>query len=132
MDAALFGQLQVSKWARENGLEFGMLTCISAASGGQLEVLQWLHANDCPWDELACYAAASRGHLEVLKWATTAASGTGRDVLREQSSMGIWRWQSGCARMQNDTENLPDKSQVQTFASVSQSDREVLQKKTRL
>ena len=33
------GHLEILKWARENGCEWGVLTCAYAAEGGHLEVL---------------------------------------------------------------------------------------------
>ena len=67
--AALEGRLQVLKWAREHGCEWGDNTCASAASSGRLEVLKWLREHGCPWNSSTCERAAEGGHLEVLKWA---------------------------------------------------------------
>src|SRR5205085_11975625 len=63
------GNLEVLKWARENGCSWNVSTCENAASGGHLEVLKWAHENACPWDKWTCEKAAQGGHLEVLKWA---------------------------------------------------------------
>ena len=42
-------------------------TCTSAALEGNLEVLKWAREQGCPWDEATC--AAKGGHFAVLKWA---------------------------------------------------------------
>ncbi len=60
--AALYGHLEVLKWARANGCEWDALTCASAAHGGHLEVLKWARANGCEWDALTCARC-----LEVAK-----------------------------------------------------------------
>ena len=44
-------------------------TCAYAAKHGQLEVLKWAHENGCPWDWRTCAFAADGGHLEALKCA---------------------------------------------------------------
>ncbi len=44
-------------------------TCAYAAQGGQLEVLKWAHENGCYWNSQICAYAAHGGHLELLKWA---------------------------------------------------------------
>ncbi len=63
-------QTQVLKWARENGMTFGVEVFSKAALGGHMHILKWAHANDCHWFDLQiCSNAALGGHLEVLKWA---------------------------------------------------------------
>ena len=64
-----FGQLEILKWARENGCQWDEVTCAMAAYGGQLEILKWLHANSCPWDKKTCKMAREGGNFEQLKWA---------------------------------------------------------------
>ena len=63
------GNLEVLKWARENGCEWNRSTCSNAAFGGHLEVLKWALSNGCEWNRYTCSNAALGGHLEVLKWA---------------------------------------------------------------
>ena len=67
--AAYLGQLEVLKWAREQGCPWDSWTCYHAAAGGHLEVEQWARGRDCPRDQSTCHTAARRGHLEVLMWA---------------------------------------------------------------
>ena len=45
-------------------------TCAAAALNGQMEVLRWAHENGCPFDDGGVVAgnAATGGHLEILKW----------------------------------------------------------------
>ena len=69
MNAALNGNLELIKWARQMGCEWDELTCSGAAMNGHLHVLKWLHENGCPWDKYVCQLAAEDGHLETLKWA---------------------------------------------------------------
>ena len=67
--AAFHGHLEMLKWARENGCPWDECTCAVAAQNGHLEMLKWARENGCPWDVLTCTYAAGNGHLEVLKWA---------------------------------------------------------------
>src|SRR6201996_5510443 len=67
--AAFNGDLEVLKWARENGCDWNSNTCTWAAENGHLEVLKWARENGCDWDSSTCSRAALNGHLEVLKWA---------------------------------------------------------------
>jgi hypothetical protein len=67
--AASGGQLDVLKWAREQGCPWEEGICRDAAKLGHLEMLQWARAHGCPWnDRMMTRYAASRGKLEVLKW----------------------------------------------------------------
>jgi phosphoserine aminotransferase len=45
------------------------MTCSYAAENGNLEVLKWARENGCEWESNTCSCAAWNGHLEVLKWA---------------------------------------------------------------
>src|SRR5271169_854085 len=57
------GLLEVLKWARQNGCEWGRWTCSNAASNGHLEVFKWARQNGCDWDSWTCSNAAKNGHL---------------------------------------------------------------------
>ena len=48
--AALGGHLEILRWARQHGFEWGVRTSSRAAAGGHLKVLKWLRENGCPWD----------------------------------------------------------------------------------
>ena len=65
------GSIAFAEWARGNGAEWDMLTCIIAAQYGHLKFLKWARSNGAPWDEHTCAYAALGGHLELLKWART-------------------------------------------------------------
>jgi len=67
--AALGGNLECLKYARKNGCPWDKDTCSNAALGGHLECLKYAHENGCPWDEITCLTAAKGGHLECLKYA---------------------------------------------------------------
>jgi hypothetical protein len=43
--------------------------CEYAASAGNLEMLKWAHNNGCAWDKDTCLDAAQHDHLAVLQWA---------------------------------------------------------------
>jgi hypothetical protein len=75
--AATKGQLEVLKWARDNGCDWNSDTCSSAARGGQLDLLKWLRDNGCDWDYKTAAYAAEGGHLDLLKWAL----GIGAEIL---------------------------------------------------
>jgi hypothetical protein len=66
---AVYGYLEVLKWARENKYTWNLWTCTNAAEGGHLEVLKWARENECEWNRETCFWAANNGHVEVLKWA---------------------------------------------------------------
>lgn len=68
---ARLGNLELLKWAREQGCPWDSSTCSAAARSGNLGMLQWLREdeNDCPWDEDTCLSAAKGGFVEVLKYA---------------------------------------------------------------
>ena len=63
------GNLELLKYAHENGCPWDRSTCSSAAQNGHLECLKYLHENGCPWDDWTCSSAAFNGHLECLKYA---------------------------------------------------------------
>ena len=72
--AALFGHLEMLKWARANGAlmdvwAWNSQLCASAAEGGHLEMLKWLCKKDCAWNVSTCSRAAEGGHFEMVKWA---------------------------------------------------------------
>mmetsp|Transcript_45129 Transcript_45129/g.111916 ORF Transcript_45129/g.111916 Transcript_45129/m.111916 type:complete len:296 (-) Transcript_45129:14-901(-) len=67
--AAEGGHLNLLRWARRNGCSFNWLTCWPAARGGHLGVLRWARANGCAWNASTCFGAAETGHLSVLMWA---------------------------------------------------------------
>ena len=68
------GHLEMLMWARANGCDWDLLTCVNAGKNGHLEVLKWARANGCERDEWTCARAAMNGHLEVLKWACANGS----------------------------------------------------------
>ncbi len=46
-------------------------TCACAAEGGQLEVLKWARENGCPWDESTTLCAAREVNLCLLRHSHT-------------------------------------------------------------
>jgi hypothetical protein len=48
--AALGGKMDILRWLRENGYEWGPNTCAQAARKGNLECLMWARQNGCYWD----------------------------------------------------------------------------------
>ena len=61
--------LEVLKWLREQGCPWGYYTCARAAWTGNLEVLKWLREQGCPWGDWVCQYARLGGHRDVLRWA---------------------------------------------------------------
>ena len=43
--------------------------CSCAAGKGDLEILKYAREEGCPWSERTCSNAAFNGHLDCLKWA---------------------------------------------------------------
>ena len=66
--AARRGSVRLLKWARENNLDWGAITCTGAAEKGHLPALKYLHENGCPWDRNTCDYAAMNGHLPALQY----------------------------------------------------------------
>jgi hypothetical protein len=68
--AALFGHLDVLKWAKKNNYIFSVRTSLNAAHGGYLDILKFIEI-ECgtTFGWVVCSGAALGGHLEVLKWA---------------------------------------------------------------
>ncbi len=62
-------QLEILKWARENGCDWDTRTCCSAALNGHLEIIKWARENSCDWDSSTCICAANSRHIEIIKWA---------------------------------------------------------------
>ncbi len=63
------GHLHILKWAKETGSRLIISICANAASYGQLEILKWARKNGHNWGRNICRNAAQNGHLHVLKWA---------------------------------------------------------------
>jgi len=57
-NAALSGQFEVLKWARENSCPWNTQTCTNAARSGNIELFKWARKNNCPWDVCTCAYAA--------------------------------------------------------------------------
>ena len=63
------GNLEILRYAHENGCPWDAQTCSHAADGGHLQVLQYAHDYGCPWGAETCKRAAAKGHLQVLQYA---------------------------------------------------------------
>jgi hypothetical protein len=66
--AAAERHLEIIKWAKSEGCEWGENAVTCAVVGGSLEIIIWLRENGCPWDENCILAAAYYGDLVILKW----------------------------------------------------------------
>ncbi len=66
--AAYHGHLNILIWAKEHGYELNRNTCTFAAGNGHLDIIKWAKANGCKWDATTCEMAATNGHLKCLKW----------------------------------------------------------------
>jgi hypothetical protein len=60
-----FGQLEILKWARENGCPRDVKMCGAASYEGHFEIANWARENGYEWREGTC-AAAARGARERL------------------------------------------------------------------
>ena len=80
--AAKGGQLEMLKWARNNGYQWSSRTFKMASRNGNLDILNYLANNNCPMNGNAnangngttdtddiTLTAAQAGHLHVLQWA---------------------------------------------------------------
>jgi len=66
---ASVGNLELLKYAHENGYSWDSLTCYYAVECVHLECLKYAHENGCEWDSSTCSNAAANGHLECLRYA---------------------------------------------------------------
>lgn len=66
----------------------GARVCRFAARDGELDVLRWARQDGCPWDASACEAAAESGHLDVLDWAVSHGCDWGEDTLSAAAAAG--------------------------------------------
>ncbi|CAM9721664.1 unnamed protein product [Ectocarpus sp. 12 AP-2014] len=67
--AAEGGNIAVLEWLKENGCVLTKATCAGAALGGHLGALKWCRANECPWDRTTMECGAKGGHLDILRFA---------------------------------------------------------------
>ncbi len=67
--SAYYGQLDILKWAHENGYTWNAKTCSSAAVNGHLECLKYLRENNCEWDNNVYLNANKYEHKGLLEWA---------------------------------------------------------------
>lgn len=65
--AALGGQINCLKYARENGCEWDSETCKYAA-GSSLECLKYARENGREWDKMTCFRAASMFKMCKREW----------------------------------------------------------------
>ena len=89
--AAMHGELEMLRWLRGRGCEWGTLVCTNAAKNAHLHILKFAREQGCPWrgagtsqgsavvgcwgharggggGALVCAAAAGNGELETLRW----------------------------------------------------------------
>jgi hypothetical protein len=66
---ALSENLECLKYAHEHECPWDEIICRNAAKNGNIECLKYAHVNGCPWDGWTCYYASCNGHLECLKYA---------------------------------------------------------------
>jgi hypothetical protein len=66
--AALFDDVEMIRWLREQDVPWNEWTCTYAAEGGHLEVLKWLKFQGAPWCRMSCSYAAAEGNLKILKY----------------------------------------------------------------
>ena len=64
--AACYGQLEILKWAHENGYNWDEQT-MNVSAQGHLDCLKYAHENGCPWGEYTCLLAIV--HIDALRYA---------------------------------------------------------------
>jgi hypothetical protein len=64
------GHISVLQWLIENRYTcLDAQICAYAAMNGQLELMKWARQNDCPWDMWTCTYAQVWDHRDILQWA---------------------------------------------------------------
>jgi len=85
------GDVDLLRYAHENGCKWNEHTCASASLHGQLECLKYAHEHGCRWNKQTCYCASINGHLKCLRYAhengcpidmNECLKGTNKDVRR--------------------------------------------------
>lgn len=66
-DAAMLGQIEILKWAHENGLPWDNRVCVTAANAGHLDILIWARERGCPWNSCVLVQAEHTNHFELAK-----------------------------------------------------------------
>jgi hypothetical protein len=89
--AAGHGNLELLKWARENGCPWNDRTPVNAAITGKLETLEWLHENECPFNEDACRHAFDEEHWDCLEYLVDNEL-PGWEKYNEETSERYSRW----------------------------------------
>ena len=64
----LTSNINLLKYAHENGCPWDLGTCTIAPYYGHLDCLKYAHENGCPWDKDTCFDAAKNGNLDCLKY----------------------------------------------------------------
>ncbi len=67
--AAMYGHLEVLKFARAYDCNWNWKTCAMAAKNGHLDIIIWARENGCEWDYQTPEQAAKYGHLNIIMWA---------------------------------------------------------------
>jgi len=70
IDAALYGHLDIIKWAKKNGTPWytSEWICSAAAFSGNFDILKWAKNNGCELGAWTCAYAALNGNFEMVKW----------------------------------------------------------------
>lgn len=67
--AAVYGRVDIIRWAVENGAECPTGLYAAAANGGHVGVFEYLRALAIPWDSSTLSTLASKGYVGAFKWA---------------------------------------------------------------
>ena len=87
--AALNGQLECLKYAREHGCPWDEYTC-TLPPNGHLECLKYAREHGCPWNEEDVRVCRQNGHLECLKYAHEHGCPWDEETCEYAADMDIW------------------------------------------
>ena len=66
--AAKIGDIDLVRWAINNGFPCNFKTIATAAYYNKFKLVKELRADGCPWCEFTCAAAATAKNLKMLQW----------------------------------------------------------------
>lgn len=67
--AAEYNNLDILKWAYDNGCPWNSTVYEYAAQCSNFDILDYAYKKKCPWNIYVCQIAARCANLDVLKWA---------------------------------------------------------------
>lgn len=82
------GNLENTRWLKEQGCPWSSKVFELAALNGNLENMKWLREEGCPWDQRTFVNAAVNGNIENMKWLREQECPWGSSIFEQLSLEG--------------------------------------------